>query len=293
MAGSAYGCRASTRPACRCSRAARPTVALAASASRTISCRNRNVPPSVASNCWAAAGAASASRSTAGRPSNAASSSMSSSGPMTAAARSMAPAGPSSSQRADTDSTSDMGSSARAACWASSVRNSGWPLDRSYSSSTRDGPTSSAAAARSSRPRWTDAVPGRAGPSPERIAATTTAGMPARCAKLSQLARARPARWASSITTTTSEPRRARRTSTLTSAAYSTAGPSMLSARIGSEGRGSPGPRKPGEAGGSRAMPSREVRVSASRPSRSAAASGPSRRSSADSADSRASSGMA
>jgi hypothetical protein len=155
----------------------------------------------------------------------------------------MTPAGPSSSQRADTDSTSDVGSSARAPWLASSVRNSGWPLDRSYSSPARDGPTSSAAASRSSRPRWTDAVAGRAGPSPERTAATTTAGMFSRSAKLSQLARACPARCASSISTV-SGARLASRATTLTSAAYSTAGPSMLLARICSApaGRGRPGP---------------------------------------------------
>ena len=78
---------------------------------------------------------ASSSSSTAPRPSTAASRSMSSSGPITAAVRSSAPALPSSSQRADTDSTSDAGSVPPAACWASSVRNSGCPLDRSYSSS--------------------------------------------------------------------------------------------------------------------------------------------------------------
>ena len=75
-----------------------------------------------------------------GRPSTAASRSASSSGPITAAVRSSSPAGPSSSHRADTDSTSDAGSSAPAACWASSVRNSGCPFDRAYSSSTRPGP---------------------------------------------------------------------------------------------------------------------------------------------------------
>ena len=51
--------------------------------------------------------------SMAGRPSTAASRSTSSSGPMTAAVRSSSPAAPSSSHRADTDSTSEAGSSAR------------------------------------------------------------------------------------------------------------------------------------------------------------------------------------
>ena len=220
---------------------------------------------------------ASSSSAMTGRPRTAASRSASSSGPITAAVRSSSPAGPSSSQRADTDSTSDAGSSVPAACWASSVRNSGCPFDRAYSSSTRPDPTSSAAASRPSASRWTNAVAGSGSPSPDRIAATTVTAMSSRRTNRSQSASAWPARCASS-TTTTSGARSVRRPSARTRAEYSTAGPSMLSASIG-------GGRGPG------VMFSNGARIAASAPRTSALTPGSSSRSWAASAASSASSG--
>ncbi len=93
----------------------------------------------------------------------AASRSKSRSWPITAAARSSAPARPeliaAGRHRFDQRRRA---ARRRLACWASSVRNSGWPWDRSYSSSTRAGPTSSAAASRPSTSRCSAPVPAAA-----------------------------------------------------------------------------------------------------------------------------------
>ena len=73
---------------------------------------------------------------------------------------------------------------------------------------------------------------GRGSESPGRTVATTVTATLLRRRKRTQSGRAGPARCASSISTT-SGPRSARRPGTRSSAAYSTAGPSMLSASIG------------------------------------------------------------
>ncbi len=133
--------------------------------------------------------------------------------------------------------------------------------------------------ARLSTSRWMTAVAGSGWPSPARAAAATVTGTPSRWMNRSQWASAGPARWASSIIITTG-PCPASRASTRARAAYSTAGPSMLSASTGGGG----GPAGPPSSGASSVS---------SLASRSAAASGPSRRSSAVSARRTASSGSA
>src|SRR5664279_2855845 len=182
-----------SRAASRCSSAARPTVALAASAARIKSWRNAKAPSDSISSRRVAPSSTSSSNSITGRCSTPASRSRSiRDPPITAALRRVADARPRSSHRFDTDSTRDTGSSTVSEA-ANSDSNSGWPCERPKSSSSRDVPTSVRTASRSNGPTSTVVPAGRRAPSPDRTAATMTSGTGRRSTKTSHSARVGPA----------------------------------------------------------------------------------------------------
>ncbi len=257
--------RPSTRPACRCSRAARPAVALAARASLTSSWRNVKVPSSLGQQLPGGGllgvvqqldgGAAEHGGEQFERPVRADHRRGAQQQP--GRAQLVAPRGHRLHQRRGQLRArrllGQLGEEQRMSLRPLRTAHRPWP-----------GPTSSAAASRSSASRWTNAVAGSGSPSPGRMAGTTASGTVPTPGEAQPVRPARaPARCASSTTTTSGA--RCRQ-------AAERPGPGPRTAPRGRAGcRSAPaagrGLRAPGASNGASSA--------ASAPSRSAACSGP------------------